>query len=291
MSRPCCWPITRWPSVSPRRRMFSSSFLTMRPTGMPVQSDTTLATACASTEGMISGRVALQRGQLLLLDVQLGQHGLAVQVLVFLAAQLGAQFEDLVDDAFLFLPAGFQADQALAFDGQLLGHFLAALADVDADRQFAADDAFLDLQRLDPARAVFHLGRCRMLADGHAGAGGVEQADGLVGQLAARGCSGGSGAPPPRSLHRAVARGGASPAPWPRRAASARPWPRPARAPARPGSGGVSAGSFSMYFLYSAQVVAPIVRRLPRASAGFSRLAASPVPAARRRRPACGLRR
>ena len=35
-----------------------------------------------------------------------------------------------------------------------------------------------------------------------------------------------------------------------------------------------------MYFLYSAQVVAPIVRRLPRASAGFSRLAASPVPAA-----------
>ena len=35
-----------------------------------------------------------------------------------------------------------------------------------------------------------------------------------------------------------------------------------------------------MYFLYSAQVVAPIVRRLPRASAGLSRLAASPVPAA-----------
>ncbi len=42
----------------------------------------------------------------------------------------------------------------------------------------------------------------------------------------------------------------------------------------------VSAGSFSMYFLYSAQVVAPMVRRLPRASAGLSRLAASPVPAA-----------
>ena len=35
-----------------------------------------------------------------------------------------------------------------------------------------------------------------------------------------------------------------------------------------------------MCFLYSAQVVAPIVRRVPRASAGFSRLAASPVPAA-----------
>ncbi len=41
----------------------------------------------------------------------------------------------------------------------------------------------------------------------------------------------------------------------------------------------VSAGSFSMYFLYSAKVVAPMVRSWPRASAGFSRLAASPVPA------------
>ena len=42
----------------------------------------------------------------------------------------------------------------------------------------------------------------------------------------------------------------------------------------------VSAASFSTNFLYSAQVVAAIVRRLPRASAGLSRLAASPVPAA-----------
>ncbi len=42
----------------------------------------------------------------------------------------------------------------------------------------------------------------------------------------------------------------------------------------------VSAGSFSMYFLYSAQVVAAIVRSVPRARAGFSRFAASPVPAA-----------
>ena len=42
----------------------------------------------------------------------------------------------------------------------------------------------------------------------------------------------------------------------------------------------VRAGSFSMCFLYSAQVVAPMVRSVPRARAGFSRLAASPVPAA-----------
>jgi hypothetical protein len=41
----------------------------------------------------------------------------------------------------------------------------------------------------------------------------------------------------------------------------------------------VSAGSFSMWRLYSLQVVAPTVRNVPRASAGLSRLAASPVPA------------
>ena len=42
----------------------------------------------------------------------------------------------------------------------------------------------------------------------------------------------------------------------------------------------VRAGSFSMCFLYSAQVVAATVRSVPRARAGLSRLAASPVPAA-----------
>ncbi|MNK90415.1 hypothetical protein D3C87_1104670 [compost metagenome] len=41
-----------------------------------------------------------------------------------------------------------------------------------------------------------------------------------------------------------------------------------------------SAGSFSKYFLYSVHVVAAIVRNSPRASAGFSRLAASEPPVA-----------
>ena len=40
-----------------------------------------------------------------------------------------------------------------------------------------------------------------------------------------------------------------------------------------------SAASFSKYFLYSPQVVAAMVRSSPRASAGFSRLAASFWPA------------
>src|SRR5262249_40434822 len=42
----------------------------------------------------------------------------------------------------------------------------------------------------------------------------------------------------------------------------------------------VRAGSFSKYFLYSAHVVAAIVRSVPRARAGLRRVAASPLPAA-----------
>ncbi len=46
---------TRWSSVSARFSTVSISFFTMRPTGMPVQSPTTEATACSSTLGRISG--------------------------------------------------------------------------------------------------------------------------------------------------------------------------------------------------------------------------------------------
>ena len=49
------WPITRWFSVSASFSTASISFLTMRPTGTPVQSCTTDATACSSTLGRISG--------------------------------------------------------------------------------------------------------------------------------------------------------------------------------------------------------------------------------------------
>ncbi len=49
------WPMTRWLSVSARFSTVSISFFTIRPTGMPVQSCTTDATACSSTLGRISG--------------------------------------------------------------------------------------------------------------------------------------------------------------------------------------------------------------------------------------------
>ena len=102
------------------------------------------------------------------------------------AAQLGAQRQHLVDDALLLVPALLEPDQAAALMGQLLVDFGLARADVDADRGFAIDDAGLDLERFDPPPAIFDLGRNRVLADGNAGAGRVEQAHGLVGQLARR---------------------------------------------------------------------------------------------------------
>ena len=49
------WPITRLPRVSARLSTACTSFLTIRPTGMPVQSSTTVATACSSTLGRMSG--------------------------------------------------------------------------------------------------------------------------------------------------------------------------------------------------------------------------------------------
>ncbi len=69
---------------------------------------------------------------------------------------------------------------------QLLGGQRLALCGLDADGLLAADDAQLGVQCVDALAAVVHLGRRGVQADGHAGAGGVEQADRLVGQLARR---------------------------------------------------------------------------------------------------------
>ena len=55
MSSPWRWPITRELSVSARCSTASISFFTIRPTGMPVQSATTEATACPSTVGRMRG--------------------------------------------------------------------------------------------------------------------------------------------------------------------------------------------------------------------------------------------
>ena len=265
----------------------------MRPTGMPVQSATTLATACASTDGMISGASPCSVGSACACSAcssaeqprrgsgACGCVGSAHRPAWSVAAQLARAAPSILSTiAFSSCQRASSPTRRSRSTASFSATSIAALADRHADRCLAVDDALLDLQRLDAALAVLDLGRGRVLADRDAGAGGVEQADRLVGQLARRNVAVRQPAPPPRSPRRATARGGASPAPWPRRAASG-------SALASSGSGTcttwkrrVSAGSFSMYFLYSAQVVAPMVRRLPRASAGLSRLAASPVPAA-----------
>jgi hypothetical protein len=159
------------------RRRPSISFLTMRPTGMPVQSATTEATAWASTLGRISGRSPCRRLQLGLqrlssleqgsiarrgrarrLDAEsgrrwrlLGSSGLAFAAgaatlggLLGLPApppgraQLCAQIEDLLDQPLLVGPArSSSAAKALPLHGELLAGGL-ALGGVDADRGLAA---------------------------------------------------------------------------------------------------------------------------------------------------------
>ena len=166
------------------------------------------------------------------------------------------------------------------FDGQLLGGFLLALGNVDADGLFAADDLQFGSQGLDPPQAVFDLGGHRVLADGDAGARRVEQADRFVGQLPGRDVAVRELDGRLRSPRRAPARGGASPASRPCRRIMRIAFSSLGSPTCTTWNRRVRAGSFSMCFLYSAQVVAAIVRSLPRARAGLSRLAASPVPAA-----------
>src|SRR6185312_17296857 len=70
------------------------------------------------------------------------------------AAQLGAHFEDALDEALLLLPARLEAFEALALGGELLIGLRLALRGVDADRLLAADDLELGVERGDAAPAV-----------------------------------------------------------------------------------------------------------------------------------------
>ena len=98
-------------------------------------------------------------------------------------AQLGADGEDAVDQRLLALPARLQPFLARPFGLERGLDLGGSRLQIDAHRRFAADDLALGLERLDVAPAVLDFGRHAVLADGHARAGGVEQADRLVGQL------------------------------------------------------------------------------------------------------------
>jgi len=148
---------------------------------------------------------------------------------------------------------------------------------VEADDGFLVEDGDFGFEGVDAFAAVIDLGGDGVLADGDARGGGVDELDGLVGELAGGDVAGaeldggfeglvedldfvvffkgGGGA---RIMRMALRSPGSSILIfWKRR---------------------VRAGSFSMCFLYSSQVVAATVRRVPRARAGLRSWAASPVP-------------
>ena len=98
--------------------------------------------------------------------------------------QLGARSPQALDESALALPPAFELRQASARLGERLLATDLAIAHGDAHRFFAGDDRELELQRLDGPPRVLDRGRHGVLADGHARAGRVEQAHGLVGELA-----------------------------------------------------------------------------------------------------------
>ena len=315
MSSPCCWPMTRLPSASPSCSTASSSFFTIRPdrNAGPVGDDA--GHGLRVDRGHDQRRFALQRLELVLLLVQLGQQLLAIDGGRASGSRRPARRRCRPRSPPADRPACRRraaaraarapcrrcpsppASAARARPGaprsapSFSATSVAARADVDADRRLALDDAGLDLERLDAPPAVLDLGRHRVLADRDAGAGGVEQAHRLVGQLARRDVAVRELAPPTRSPRRAAARGGASRARWPRRAASAPPSARRARAPARPGSAGsapdpsrcASCTRPRWWRRWCAGCRAPAP-----ASAGWRRRRCRPR---RRRRPACAPRR
>ena len=150
---------------------------------------------------------------------------------------------------------------------------------VRSRRLLPMKDPILDRQIIQAASGPFDEGRGRALAQGQTGAGRIQDADGLVRKLTIRQIP---GREPHRRFHSLVENpysvvlleGGNHPRimTWHNSSVGSSTlisWNRRA-----------NAGSFSMYFLYSDQVVAATVRSSPLARAGLRRLAASPWPAA-----------
>ena len=105
-------------------------------------------------------------------------------------AQLCPQVEDFGDDHLFRRPPGIQLDQPLFLGLLHQGHARPARVDVESGGLVPADDFQLCLQRLDPLAGIIDFGRDRVLADRHAGAGGIKDRHRLVGQLARRNVAG-----------------------------------------------------------------------------------------------------
>ncbi len=185
MSSAWRWPMMRCSSVSASLSTASTSFLTMRPTGMPVQ-------LCddAGDRLVIDGRQDQRRSPCSLCELALqlassssrssapsrsswsqrshrsrprppGRCGFRGGVccrfqrarrtfdLAAAAAQLAADLEDLVDQLLLRVPALVELLEPRLLRVELLVGLLRALGGIDTDGRFAADDRELGLQRLD----------------------------------------------------------------------------------------------------------------------------------------------
>ena len=101
-------------------------------------------------------------------------------------AELGADFEDLVHDAFFALPEIGEFRQFLFLLHELGRDAGVAVGVVEPDGNFALEDFRLRAQSLDAALAILDAGRRGVLADGHAGAGGIDKADGFIRKLPGR---------------------------------------------------------------------------------------------------------
>src|SRR5438445_174871 len=80
----------------------------------------------------------------------------------------------------------FQLGQPAPLRRQLLGDFLYADLVVEADAGFAVQNLLLRFERLNPPPAIVNFGGHGVVAHGHAGASGVDEAHRFVGQLAGR---------------------------------------------------------------------------------------------------------
>ncbi len=302
MSSACFWPTTRWLSVSASLSTDSISFLTMRPTGMPVQSWTTLATACSSTVGRMSGASPCSSASFFCSGASSARSAWRSASLrpgsAFGAASPRAAAVSGVDrrgdgGRGRALVHRCRRRRAVAEVAAAAGaRSFARISRMRSTTPFSSSWRFCSIarrvsswsiaasvrlrrsptsipiassrpmisrsvsQRLEAALAVLELGRGRVLADGDARARGVEQAHRLVGKLARRDVA----VREPHRRRRSPRRGAATRWCFSRIEATPRSistafsslgsstwttWKRR-----------VSAGSFSMCFLYSAQVVA-----------------------------------
>ena len=196
-----------------------------------------------------------------------------------LLLELLAQLPDLLDERLLALPPRFDVRHGLPRGlachlqiGQPIG--------VHGRRHLLAlERANLELERRETPPAVFEGGGDGALSDGEARARRVEDAHRLVRQLPAAQVAIAIAGQPARRLRRECGPCGAPRASTPGGASSRPPRPPIGSSTLTTWNRRASAASFSKYFLYSDHVVAAMVRNSPRASAGFSRLAASLCPA------------